>query len=196
MSLRKARTRRAMFRVFLRWFLYAALLVFFYVSECDPLIRGYCPLLLIPLATAVAMHEGDLAAGVFGTLCGLMIDMASGVNVLGFSALWLLAACPLISLLGRFWVKSNLFSHFLLNTAVTVVMAGVDMLFLHWVWEGADSVISFQRVILPSYGGAILFSIPVYLLIHLISTRLRPQERQRLEESAHSAEDSEDIETD
>lgn len=195
-SLRKARTRKAMLRVFLRWFLYAALLVFFYVCECNPIIRGYCPLLLIPLATSVAMHEGDLAAGVFGALCGLMLDMANGVTVLGFSALWLLAACPFISLLSRFFIKSNLLSHFIMNSAVVVIMAGLDMLFLHWVWEGADSVISFQRVILPSYGGAILFSIPIFLLVHMICLKLKPREQQRLEESAQSAEELEEIERD
>lgn len=196
MSLRKARTRKAMIRVFLRWFLYAALLVFFYACECNPMIRGYCPLLLIPLATAVAMHEGDLAAGVFGVVCGLMLDMANGVAVLGFSALWLLAACPFISLLSRFFVKSNLLSHFIMNTVTVVVMAAMDMLFLHWVWEGSDAVISFQRTVLPSYGGAILFSIPMYLLIHLISVRLRPREQQRLEESAQTAEEAEEIDRD
>ncbi len=195
-SLRKARTRKAMMRVFLRWFLYAALLVFFYACECNPMIRGYCPLLMIPLATAVAMHEGDLAAGIFGVVCGLMLDMANGVTILGFSALWLLAACPFISLLSRFFVKSNVFSHFIMNTVTVVVMAAMDMLFLHWVWEGSGAVISFQRTVLPSYGGAILFSIPIYLLIHLICVKLRPREQQRLEESAQTAEESEEIDRD
>lgn len=185
-----------MIRVFLRWFLYAALLIFFYACECNPLIRGYCPLLLIPLATSVAMQEGELAAGIFGAACGLMLDMANGVTVLGFSAMWLLAACPFISLLSRFFVKSNLLSHFIMSTAVVVLMAAMDMLFLHWVWEGAGAVISFQRTVLPSYGGAILFSIPIYLLISLISAKLRSHEQQHLDESAQTAEESEDIDRD
>ena len=60
----------------------------FYLWEVAPLIRGWCPLLIIPLATAVAMFEGELAAGVFGVFCGLMLDMASG-TLLGFSSMWL-----------------------------------------------------------------------------------------------------------
>lgn len=187
----KARSRRAMMRVFLRWFLFAAVLLLFYLLECNPPIRGYCPLLIIPLATAVAMREGDLAAGVFGTFCGLMLDIANGVTVTGFSALWLLCACPFISLMSRFWVKVNTLSHFVMNAAVAVIMAFMDMLFLHWVWEGAQSSISFGSVVLPSYGGAILFSVPVYLLITLICGKLRPKEQRRLEESAQNAEDSE-----
>lgn len=187
----KARSRRMMLRGFLRWLLYAAVLLLFYLFECNPIIRGYCPLLIIPLVTAVAMYEGDLAAGVFGTFCGLMLDMANGVTVVGFSAIWLLCACPFISLLARFWIKATFISHFIVNAAVAVIMGAMDFLFLHWMWEGAESVISLTGVVLPSYGGAILFSVPIYFLVTFIVNKLRPKEQRRLEESAQSAEEAE-----
>lgn len=186
----KARSRRMMLRSFLRWFLYAAALLLFYLFETNPLIRGFCPLLIIPLATSVSMYEDDLAAGVFGTFCGLMLDMANGVAVLGFSALWLLCLCPVISLVSRFMIKVNLVSHLIMNAAVALVMAFLDLVFLHWVWEGADSVISLRAVILPAYGGAILFSVPVYLLVRLINRKLRPHEQGMLEESARRLDES------
>ena len=188
----KAQSRKMMLRGVLRWIIYAVALLLFYVWETNPLIRGWCPLLIIPLATAVAMHEGDLAAGIFGAVCGLMLDMASGVNVVGFSALWLLALCPFISLLSRFWIKMNWFSHFIMNLAVTVIMAFMDLLFLHLVWEGSQMAISFRESIFPAYFGAILFSVPVYLLVDRVVRSLRPKEERRLEESAFSAEESED----
>lgn len=187
----KARTRSMMLKSVLRWGLYAAVLLLFYLFETNPLIRGFCPLLIIPLATSVAMFEGDLAAGVFGVFCGLMLDMANGVTIVGFSALWLLCFCPPISLLSRFWVKVTLLSHLVMNTAAAVIIAFMDMVFLHWVWEGSESVISFRLSILPSYGGAILFSVPVYLLVRLINRTLRPKEQRRLEESARGAEEAE-----
>lgn len=187
----KARSRRMMLRGFLRWLLYAAVLLLFYLFECNPIIRGYCPLLIIPLATAVAMYEGDLAAGVFGTFCGLMLDMANGVTVVGFSAIWLLCACPFISLLARFWIKATFISHFIVNAAVVVIMGMMDFLFLHWMWEGAESVISLTGVVLQSYGGAILFSVPIYFLVTFIVNKLRTKEQRRLEESAQSAEEAE-----
>ncbi len=180
-----------MLRGFLRWLLYAAVLLLFYLFECNPIIRGYCPLLIIPLATAVAMYEGDLAAGVFGTFCGLMLDMANGLTVVGFSAIWLLCACPFISLLARFWIKATFISHFIVNAAVVVIMGMMDFLFLHWMWEGAESVISLTGVVLPSYGGAILFSVPIYFLVTFIVNKLRTKEQRRLEESAQSAEEAE-----
>ncbi len=186
----KARSRRMMLRSFLRWFLYSAALLLFYIFEINPLIRGFCPLLIIPLATAVAMYEGDLAAGVFGTFCGLMLDMANGVSVAGFSALWLLCICPVISLISRFLIKVNLLSHLVMNAVAAIVMAFFDLVFLHWVWEGADSVISFRLVILPAYGGAVLFSVPVYLLIRLINRKLRPREQDRLENSARRLDEN------
>ncbi len=187
----KSRSRRMMLRGFLRWFSYAVVLLLFYLFECNPIIRGFCPLLIIPLATSVAMREGDLAAGIFGTFCGLMLDIANGVTIVGFSALWLLCMCPFISLLSRFWLKGTFFSHFIINAAVTAVMAAMDMVFLHWLWERGESMITFTRVILPSYGGAILFSIPIWLLVGFIGDKLRPKEQRRLEESAQNAEESE-----
>lgn len=199
----KARSRRMMLRSFLRWFLYAAALLLFYCFETNPLIRGFCPLLIIPLATAVAMYEGDLAAGVFGVFCGLMLDLANGVVVAGFFALWLLCLCPAVSLISRFYVKVNIVSHLVMNAVAAVVMAFMDLVFLHWVWEGADSVISLRLAILPAYGGAVLFSAPVYLLVRLINKKLRPHDQSRLEgnasrldESAQAAQEAENREKD
>lgn len=188
----RARSRRMMLRGFLRWLLYATVLLFFYLWLSNPLIKGFCPLLLIPLATAVAMFEGEFAAAVFGVFCGLMMDIASGAMA-GFSSLWLLATCPVISLLSQFYIKRNLLSHFVLNLSVSGIMGFLDFLFRHWVWEGAESGISFARSILPAYLGAVVGAVPVYLLIWLISTKMRPKEQRRLEESAQSAEDNIDV---
>ncbi len=190
----KARTRKAAVRCFLRWALYSAALIFFFAIEGNPIIPNYCPLLLIPLATSVAMYEGDLAAGIFGALCGLMLDIANGVTVAGFSALLLLCACVFISLLSRFFVKKTFVSHLILNAGTCVIMALLDFVFLHWVWEGTQSAISFRKLILPAYGGAIFWSIPVYALVTLIVRKLRPKEQQRLAESAQNAEEQENAE--
>lgn len=187
----KARSRKAALRCFLRWLSYAAVLLLFYVMECNPIIPRFCPLLLIPLATAVAMHEGDLAGGVFGVFCGLMLDIANGVTVVGFSALLLLCACPFVSLVSRFLIKKTFISHLILNTAIVIVMAMLDLVFLHWVWEGAQSAISFRKVILPAYGGAIFWSIPIYALVSFISGKFRPKEQQRLNETTQNNEEQE-----
>ncbi|MGN1341414.1 MAG: hypothetical protein ACI4WS_14065 [Oscillospiraceae bacterium] len=188
----RARTRRAMIRAFLRWLCYAAVLLVFYLWEVAPLIRGWCPLLIIPLATAVAMREGELAAGVFGVFCGLMLDIASG-TIPGFTSLWLLLCCPMISLLSRFWLKSNWISHFVMNAATTVIIGGLDFLFLHWVWEREASGISFLHSLLPAYAWSLVFSIPVYFLVVFISNRFRPKEERRLEEAAAKSAAEDDI---
>lgn len=192
----KSRSRREKLRAVARWGLYSAVLLVLYLFETNPLIRGFCPLLIIPLATAVAMFEGDLASGIFGAVCGLMLDMANGVTIVGFSGLWLLCLCPAITLLSRFWVRVSALSHTVMNAAAVIIMAFLDMIFLHWVWERSESLISLKSVIIPSYGGAILFSVPIFYLVWLISVKLRPKERQKLENSANSAEESAAKETD
>ena len=187
----RARTRKARLRAFLRWFCYSVVLLFFYLWEVAPLIRGWCPLLIIPLATAVAMFEGEFAAGIFGVVCGLMLDVASG-TLIGFSSMWLLVICPTISLLGQFWLKRSWLSHLVMNSIAVVFICLMDFLFLHWVWERESSGISFVHSLLPAYLWAILMSLPVYFLVRLISTRFRPKEERRLEEAvSDNAEEEE-----
>ncbi len=190
-SMGKRRSRKAALRGFLRWFTYAAVLLLFYVFETNPIIPRYCPLLLIPLATAVAICEGDLAAGVYGVFCGLMLDIANGTTVVGFSALLLLCACPCISLLSRFLIKKTFFTHFILNAAVSVLMAWLDLVFRHWVWEGSQSVISLRKEILPAYGGAVFWAIPIYFAVAFIKKKFSPKEQQKLAEPAQSPEEEE-----
>jgi len=190
-SRNRARTRRARLRAFLRWLCYSLVLLFFYLWEVAPLIRGWCPLLIIPLATAVAMFEGEFAAGIFGVVCGLMLDVASG-TLIGFSSLWLLAICPTISLLGQFWLKRSWLTHLVMNSIAVVFICSMDFLFLHWVWERESSGISFVHSLLSAYLWAIVLSLPVYFLVRLISTRFRPKEERRLEEAvSESSEDEE-----
>lgn len=188
----RARSRRMMLRVFMRWFLYAAVLLLFYLWETNPLIKGFCPLLIIPLATAVAMYEGELAAAVFGVSCGLMLDMASG-TILGFSSLWLLGMCPVVSLLSQLCVKINAASHFVVNFAVTLVMGFLDFLFIHWVWEGGQSHIAFVHEVLPAYLGSVIGAVPVYFIVKLISRRFRERVERRPEESSLTQEDAKDV---
>ena len=187
----KARTRRARLRGFLRWLCYSLVLLLFYLWEVAPLIRGWCPLLIIPLATAVAMFEGEFAAGVFGVFCGFMLDITSG-TLIGFSSLWLLAACPTISLLGQFWLKRSWVTHLVMNTITVILICGLDFLFLHWVWERELSGISFVHSLLPAYLWAIVLSLPVYLLVRFISMSFRPKEERRLEEAAADSSDEEE----
>ncbi len=188
----RARNRRAVIRAVMKWVFYSVLMIVFYLFSCNPIIKGFCPLLLIPLATAVAMREGDLASGIFGMMCGLMMDIANGSSLVGFYALWLLSVCPMISLLSRFLIKVNFISHFVMNAAVSALIAVLDMLFLHWVWEGNQSVVSFIRVVLPSYFGAVLFSVPIYFLLSLVVTKMYPDEKKKLDSSAQNSDEEEE----
>ncbi len=187
----RARSRKVIIQSTVRWLLYAVIMLLLYVLECCPVIKGFSPLLMIALAIAVAMFEGELSAGIFGAVCGLMMDAASG-TIIGFSALWLVICCPFVSLLSRFWLKVNAVSHLFMTAAVALIMGYFDFLFLHWVWEGSLSSISLQRSILPGYGGAVVFAVPVYLLIRAVSKFMRPKEERRLEESAQSAEETDE----
>ncbi len=191
-SVSRARSRKLMLRGVLRWLIYAALLLLFYVWETNPLIRGFCPLLIIPLATSVAMREGELAAGIFGACCGLMLDLASG-TILGFSSLWLLVFCPVLSLLSQFLVKSNCISHLVLNFGVTLVMLLMDLLFVHWVWERGEAVIAFRNELLPAYLGAVIGSVPVYFVVRFIHRKLRFRTERKPEESSLTKDDKADI---
>jgi len=189
---RRQRSRRAVIRGFLRWFFYSLLLLFLYVCEVAPLIRGWCPLLIIPLATSVAMFEGELAAGVFAVFCGLLLDVASG-TLPGFSSILLLICCPFISLLSRYVLRATWFSHAVMNAITAVFMGGMDFLLVHWVWEREQSGVTLMRSVLPAYAWAIVFCVPVYFLVRLISAKFRPKEERKLDEAAAESANEEEI---
>ena len=70
---------------------YAMILLVLYVLQTTPglfVVYGAKPMLVVPAAIAIAMHEGELVGGLFGALAGLLCDMGSSM-LFGFNGLFI-----------------------------------------------------------------------------------------------------------
>jgi cell shape-determining protein MreD len=152
--------------------------------------REWQPILIIPLAVAVAMRTSELSASVFGAVCGLVIDVAYG-RLFGFSGIWLLPVCLAASLLVSHLIKANLLNFLWINAVACTLMAITDYFFNYAIWnvEGAHYVLA--DFIIPAHFGALIFSPPVYFAVKIAARKYAPYEKVHLY-SGHGQESEED----
>jgi hypothetical protein len=183
--------KRERFRTFMRWFIYSLVLLFFYMLMAGGIFRGWQPILIIPLAIAVAMHERELSASIFGAVCGLVIDIASG-NLFGFSGIWLLPGCLAATLLVSHLIKINLLNFLWVNAAVCAIMALTDYFFGYILWNVDNAHLVLINFIIPAHLSAVILSPLIYLTVKRISTKLSPYRQYRLSSSANDNNDEEE----
>jgi cell shape-determining protein MreD len=162
-------------RVFARWFFYSLMLLVFYMLMSGGFFHGWQPILIIPLAIAVAMRQRELSASVFGAVCGLVIDIASG-RLFGFSAFWLLPGCLAVSLLVSHLIKVNILNFIWLNAAVCILMALADYFFRYILWNVGNSYFVLLDIIIPAHLSAVILSPLIYLAVKMIWVKLSPPE--------------------
>ena len=174
--------KRERFRTFMRWFFYSSALLLFYMFMAGGLFRGWQPVLIIPLAIAVAMRENELSASIFGAVCGLVIDIAGG-KLFGFSGIWLLPGCLAAALLVSHLIKVNLLNFLWLNIAVCSLMAVSDYFFRYILWNVSNARLVLTGFIIPAHLSAVIISPLIYLGVKYISKKLSPFEFYRLSPS-------------
>jgi len=167
----------------MRWIFYFGLLLIFYMIMAGGFFRDWQPILIIPLAIAVAMRSKELTASLFGAICGLVLDIACG-RLFGFSGIWLLPGCLAAALLSWHLIKINLLNFIWINAAICTIMAFADYFFRYLLWGTDNSVIILTDFILPSHLSAILLSPLVYFAVKIITIKLSPTEQVRLSMSS------------
>lgn len=103
---------------FFRYFAYSLEIILLCVLQSTPNLFpelfGSKPLLLVPLALAIASKEDKIPSLIFGAVCGLMTDLASG-GAVGFFAILLTLVC---------YAESHIFStYFASNLATTMIVS-------------------------------------------------------------------------
>lgn len=162
----------------IKWCIYAALLLLLYVLQTTPgvfMIRGVKPMLLLPLAVAVACFESPLASGVFGMFCGLFTDAAADY-LLGFNAIIFLVCCVLISLIHTNYLKSRLLDTLIAVLGVLLLQRSLDYFFYYSIWNLDPDGYLFLHLVLPTAGYTLLCCIPLHYLVKLIETKLQEDE--------------------
>jgi cell shape-determining protein MreD len=158
------------YKTVLRWFFYALTLMVFYGISAGGVFSTWQPIVILPLCAAVAMHEGELASGVFGMFCGFSMDMAAG-KLFGFTALWLLPCAALIALLITHLIRVNIINHLWMTAGTCLIVGFMDYVFSYLLWDSAGAPIILTNFILPSYIAALVLAPPIFLIVKAIHTR-------------------------
>ncbi|MCL1824157.1 MAG: hypothetical protein FWG44_08145, partial [Oscillospiraceae bacterium] len=162
-------------KTLMRWFFYSLILLFFYTVMSGGFFKRWQPVLIIPLAIAVAIHEREFGSAIFGIFCGFMLDIACG-NLFGMSSVWLMPCAVAASLLVMNLMRANFINHAWMCTVTCLIMAFMEYFFKYIIWEHPHSDIYLRMYILPSYFSAILLSPAVYFLVKRVSLRFRDKE--------------------
>ena len=150
----------------IRWVIYYLLAVIFYVVISTVRTALPMPLLLIPLAVGVAAFENlsPFYAALFGIVCGLLLDSATGTLV-SFNGIIVGAAAMMTSLIFLFYFRRQLINFILLDLAAAVVQGLLHYLFFYLLWGYDPSHAIFREIFVPEFILTNLWGIAVYGLL-------------------------------
>ena len=150
---------------FFRYFAYSILIILLLVLQSTPNLMpeifGSKPLLLVATALCIASKEDKIPSIIFGAVCGMFTDIATGGNI-GFFAILLTLICyaeahifstyfksSLVSVLivGIIAIPILIFSYFLIFT----VFAGVSDCWIYFVNHYISRIIYTFLMIIPLY---------------------------------------------
>lgn len=157
----------------IKWCILSALLLLLYVLQTTPdvlVIKGVKPMLLIPLAVAVACFEPPFASGIFGAICGLFTDAASGY-LFGFNGIILLFCCVAISLIHTNYLKSRLLDTLFSGLGVLLLQRSLDYFFYYSIWGLDPNHYLLLHRILPTAVFSFTVCIPVHYLLKFIEQK-------------------------
>lgn len=165
-------------RSLLKWSIYAAMLLLFYVLQTTPAVLsfwGIKPMLLLPLAVTAACFEMPLPAAIFGLVCGLFTDLASDY-LIGFNALILMLLCVMISLIHTEYLKSKLLNTMIASLGVLIIQRALDYFFYYYIWNLDPDCYLLLHRILPCALLTLVFTLPIYYLVKLPAIKLQQDE--------------------
>ncbi len=151
--------------------IYIAMVLFFYVIMRAGIFGAWQPVLIIPLATAVAMHRDELAACVFALFCGYMTDIACGF-VFGFSAVWLMTVCVGAALLVRNLIRVNIVNFLIITAAAILLEFSMDYLFNVLLWNIPRGDVILTVSVIPTAAATAVMSPAVYFVVSAVERRL------------------------
>lgn len=133
-------------------------------------IAGVRPILLISVAICIAMYEGEVIGAVVGFAAGALWDTVT-VTADGYNALYLAVACAICGFLLRVFMRNNIITYIMMNSAVTVFYCLTYALFFIAARgiDGAGEL--FVRFYFPMAVYSVLLTTPLYFIVRAVSTK-------------------------
>jgi rod shape-determining protein MreD len=156
---------------------YGVLLLLFYVLQTTPRlfeIAGVKPVLVLPLAIAIAMYEGEFIGGIYGVLAGLLCDMG-GFSLFGFNGFIFCFAAIAAGLLIIYMMQCNVAGCMLFVLVAMMLRGGVGYIFAYGIWEYENAWRVFAMQTLPTMVYTTIVAAPVYYLVRAISQKFEEE---------------------
>ncbi len=103
-----------------------------------PELLSVRPLLLVSVAVCISMFEGEIVGAAAGVIAGVLWDTVT-VTADGYNALFLMVACAICGVLLRIYMRNNIVTYLIMNSAITFVYLITYVLFFISA-RGIDSV--------------------------------------------------------
>lgn len=135
-----------------------------------PEIAGIRPIILISVAVCIAMYEGEVIGGIAGIFAGALWDTVT-VAADGYNAVYLAIACSVCGFLLRVFMRNNIITYIMINSAVNLFYCVTYVLFFISARgiDGAGEL--FVRYYFPMAIYSVLLTPLWYVIIRGVSTK-------------------------
>ena len=135
-----------------------------------PKIAGIRPILLISVAVCIAMFEGEVIGAVAGLFAGALWDTVT-VTADGYNAFYLAVACAICGFLLRVFMRNNIITYIMMNSAVTLLYCASYVLF----FIAARGIDGSGEIFVRYYFPMAIYSLVLmplwYVIIRAVSTK-------------------------
>jgi len=154
---------------------YGLVLLALYVLQTTPglfVIFGSKPMLVVPAAIAIAMHEGEFVGGFYGAFAGLLCDMSSSL-LFGFNGFLLTFFCVVAGLLVTHFMHDNIWNAMLFTLVTTLAIGSLEFLFGYGMWGLPNVSIIYTHSTLPLIAYTTVVAPLMFWPVRLIYRRAR-----------------------
>ncbi len=152
-------------RTAVKWLIFAVLTVFMYTSLTSGSGKSQA-LLLMPLAVGVSFYEHEIPSAVFGSVCGLLLDVALG-KLPGFTALWLCLCCAGTAALFGSLLRRNIINFLWVFCLIGGIYLYIDYYFYYKIWGYEGYQLVLRHRLIPSALKTLGWSLAVFAAVYL-----------------------------
>lgn len=173
-------------KIGIKWAVFAVLAIFIYGFSTS---GGGSPkaLLLFPLVVAISVFEAEIPSAVFGSVCGLLLDVSLN-KLTGFTALWLCLCCTAISMLFCQLLRKNIVNFMAVFALLGLIYLYTDYYFYYKIWAFEGYRLVLTRRLIPSALKTLAWAVPVYGLVYLIERLCGETRRLNIEEQVENVD--------
>ena len=160
-----------------KWLWYALVLLVCYVTQTSPKLNTVLPampVLVVPVATAVAVFEGEIAGAAMGAVAGMLWDLSSA-RLAGAHGVMLCILCVCCTLVCLHLLRPTWISISVLSVLCLIVTDLADYIFTYYLFFDNTAVVWVNRI-LPSIAATLVIAPVIVVVCRLIHNKYTTEE--------------------